>query len=333
MDIRKKIFIVRQSKGIGLAAAGFIVFMAAAAQAGTFRLDNSGQLRPIDSNDKFTMAAANIKKLGQEGKTRELKKALADLKVKFPSIAGADYDAFVKAELLFGKGKFEKAYFEYEKLLNKFPQSRFYQAAIDREYSIGTAYIQGRKKRVLGIFRISGFEEGTKVMEKVSDRTGDSLIAVNALVAIAEAYEKTKSFEEAYQEWSIISDRWPGGTIAKDALLGMARCQHAAYRGPKYDSSSLLSAKGYYNRFKLMYSEDAKVLNIDQRLKLIEEQIAYKKFTIGKYYERTESRKGEAGQVEPSILYFDMVTATWPGSEAAKLAKAEEQKENVRGGK
>ena len=316
-----------------ISAALIIIFMASAGAAGTFRLDSSGQLRPIDSNDKFLMAAANIKKLGQEGKTRELKKAMETLKSQFPSIAGSDYDSFVKAEILFSKGKFDKAFYAYDSLLNNFPQSPFYQAAIDRQFSIGMAYLQGRKKKFLKIFRISGLEEGIKAMEKVADRTGDSLIAVNALVAVAQTYEKNQSYVEAYQEWSIISDRWPGGTIAKDALLGMARNQYAAYSGPDFDSTSLVSAKGYYNRFNLMYPEDAKALNIDQTLKLIDEQIVHKKFYIGKYYDRTESKKSEAGQIRPSILYFDMIQANWPGTEAAKLAKAEEQKENIRGGK
>lgn len=322
----KKAFFSHPAKGIAALTAMIVIFLTSTGNSGTFRLDSSGQLRPIDSNDKFTMAAADIKRLGQEGKSKEFKKALENLKTQFPQIGGADYDAFVKAELLFGAGKFEKAYVEYEKFLNKFPQSRFYEAALDRQFAIGMAYLQGRKKKVLGIFRISGFDEGVKVMEKVADRAGDSMIAVNTLVAIADSYEKRQSFEEAYQEWSLISDRWPGGTIAKDSLLGMARCQHASYRGPKFDSSPLLSAKGYYSRFKLMYPEDAKRLNIDQRLKLIDEQIAYKKFTIGKYYERIESKKSEAGQIQPAILYFDMVIANWPESEAAKMAKAEEEK-------
>jgi len=308
----------------------------AATEADTYRLSKDGELRAIDSNDKFALAAADIKTLGEEGKTKELKKALKDLKANFPQIAGAEFDAFAEAEMLFAAGKFEKAFLSYEKFLNRFSESRFYQAALDREFAIGTAYLQGRKKKVLWIFRVSGFDEGAKVMEKIADRAGDWPIAIKALVSVAQAYEKKEMFEEAYQQWSVVWGRWPNGDAAKDSLIGMARCQHAIYRGPAYDSSCLLSAKGYYERFKLMFPEDAKSLDIDQRLRLINEQIAYKKFNIGKYYQRTQDKKSIGEQPDPASLYFDMVMNNWPDSTAAKLAKdaaEKNEKEKTREGK
>jgi tetratricopeptide (TPR) repeat protein len=258
------------------------------------------------------------------------------LKTNFPQIAGAEFNAFAEAELLFAAGKFEKAFLSYEKFLNRFSESRFYQAALDREFAIGTAYLQGRKKKVLGILRLSGFDEGAKVMEKIADRAGDLPIAIKALVSVAQTYEKKEMFEEAYQQWSLVSGRWPSGAAAKDALVGMARCQHAIYRGPSYDSSCLLSAKGYYERFKLIYPEDAKNLNIDQRLRLIDEQLAYKKFNIGKYYQRTQDKKSAGQQVSPASLYFDMVAKNWPDSTAAKLVKdaaEKNEKEKIEEGK
>ena len=114
----------------------------------------------------------------------------------------------------------------------------------------------------------------------------------------------------------------------------MARCQHALYRGPYYDSSCLLSAKGYYERFKLVYPEDAKSLDIDQRLKLIDEQMAYKKYNIGKYYQRTQDKKSVVEGVSPASLYYDMVVHDWPESKAAELAKtAAAGNEKPKGGK
>ena len=319
---RGKIMDIRIKSGAVVIAAALIFLPATSGLADTFRFDRDGQLKAIDSNDKFAITVAYIKKLGQEGKTKELKKELEGLKVNFPKIAGPDYKAFVKAELLFGAGKFEKAFMSYETFLNKFSESPFYEVAIDRQFAIGTAYLQGRKKKVLGIFRISGLEEGAKVMEKIADRAGNSpIIAVKALVSVAETYEKKHMFEEAYQQWSVIWGRWQNGEVAKDALLGMARCQHAAYGGPLFDSSSLISARGYYERFKLIYPEDAKRLNIDERLKLIDEQIAYKKFNIGKYYQRTQD-KNDGQQISPSSLYYDMVVKNWPDSTAAKMAKS-----------
>ena len=82
----------------------------------------------------------------------------------------------------------------------------------------------GRKKTIL-LFWVSAFDDGVKIMEKISDRTGTADIAKKALLAVAKSYEKRKQYNEAYLKWSEISMRWPAGEIARDALLAMARNQ------------------------------------------------------------------------------------------------------------
>ena len=81
-----------------------------------------------------------------------------------------------------------------------------------------------------------------------------------------------------------------------------------------YDASSLSSAKTYYERFKSKYPEDAVKIRIDYILRYITEQQAYKEYTIGRYYERTDS-------IQAANLYYNMVIADWQGTQAAELAK------------
>ena len=101
----------------------------------------------------------------------------------------------------------------------------------------------------------------------------------------------------------------------------MAESKHAAYRGPRFDNSSLIGARSYYERFKLVYPDDARELDIDKRLDLIEEQLAYKKFQIGKYYQRTSEGKSDANQPNPAYIYYNVVLQNWPQSVAAKMTK------------
>lgn len=159
-------------------------------------------------------------------------------------------------------------------------------------------------------------------MEKISDRTGDAPLAYNVLIAVAKSYEKRQKFNDAYLEWSLIASKWPTGQIGKEALLAMGRCKHADYRGPKYDASSLISAKSYYEDFKSRYSEEAKTYNIDEKLRQIKEQSGYKQFCIGQYYQKTDS-------LMPANSYYEMVMADWPDSTAAKMAKIAVEKEKT----
>jgi len=283
----------------------------------TYRLDE-GKLTGLSeqTGDRYRLEVAQIKQLLNTNKGEELNKALLELKKDFPEIAGADLDAFIGAETLYCEGKFVSAVRAYDKLLAEFPESALYEAALDRQFTIATAYLAGHKKPILGIFKMKGYAEGEKIMERISNRTGDAPISVKANLAIADGLEKRAKFNEAYHKWSEIHSRWPTGKIAKDALLGMARCKHSAYKGPKYDPSNLVSAKSYYENFKLRYPKDARDLDVDAKLKQINEQLAYKQFSIGKYYQK-------AGQKQSANLYYQTVLDNWPDSSAAKLAAGE----------
>jgi len=158
-------------------------------------------------------------------------------------------------------------------------------------------------------------------MEKISDRTGTADIAKNALVSVAQSYEKRKRYNEAYLKWSEISIRWPTGQTARDALLGMARTKYAAYNGAAYDGSSLISAKTYYENFKLRYPEEAKKHNVDGILVLMAKQLAAKNLLIAQYYERT-------GSLAPANMYYQMVVDNWPNTNAAHTAKQKISKKN-----
>ena len=158
-------------------------------------------------------------------------------------------------------------------------------------------------------------------MEKITDRVGlDTQLGIKASVDVAENYEQRKKFNEAFLKWWEISLEWEMGPVGADALLGMARNKHAVYNKPPeykrtfYDASSLSSAKSYYGRFKLLYPKDAKEIGIDEILSEIDEQLAYKQLSIGRYYQKTGNRQS-------ANLYYDMVVNDWPDSKAAEEAK------------
>ena len=314
----------------------------------SWRLEQGQEWKPVSkqSQDRYLLSVAQIKKLVDTSRCRDAKQAFGQLKRDFPEIAGADsndLEIYIEAELLRCKGKFTKAVRKYEKLLTD-PNSELYEAALYGEFSIAKAFLAGRKKTVLGVFKIKGYAEGVRIMERISDKLApqDATIAMDASVEVAKNYEERGSIDKenydlAYIKWSDIfetyadkprtSSSWPTGEIGKDALLAMARCKQAMFNGPEYDMSDLVgrpfnpvsysnSAKGRYKQFGAEYPEDAKKFKIDKILKEIDEQVALKRLKIGQYYQKT-------GSNEPANLYYQMVIDEWPETEAARMAKQE----------
>lgn len=275
-----------------------------------------GAFKALDSESqgRYLGDVANIKNLASTGQCRDLKKAVEKLKADFPDVAGEDFDAFLKADMYFCRHKYTKAIRAYDKFFEDYPQSSLYDAALERQYQIGAAYLNGEKKKVLAVFSMKGYASGEKIMEKLSDQEGDSPLAINAAKEIAVSYENRSIYKDAYMQWSYISSRWPYGDIGKESLLSMGRCKHAAYKGPRYDNSNLVSARSYYEKFIMRYPEDASGYSISDKPSQITEQLAYKEFTIAQYYKRT-------GYVQSADFYYKMILEKWPDSAAAEMVR------------
>lgn len=256
-------------------------------------------------------------------------------------------NAYTKATHAHQKGKLVRAAQHYEEFLEAAdPNSRLYNQVLSRRFSIAKQLLSGRKVTVLGIFKIKGYAHGIRIMDKISDRTGiddPNGIGLLAAIALAETYEARAKSDSEYYDLAYLKrleifetydrqlNRAAGQSrrriqqLVKDALLAMARCKHLIYRGADYNAADLAgrafsrhtpydSAKGCYEQFRLRYPEDAAKLGIDQKLRQIDEQLAYKDFSIGRYYQRTDS-------AQAANLYYQMVIRQGPNTEAAELAK------------
>ncbi|MHC4494597.1 MAG: outer membrane protein assembly factor BamD, partial [Planctomycetota bacterium] len=142
----------------------------------------------------------------------------------------------------------------------------------------------------------------------------------DASAAVAKNYEERKMFNEAYLKWWEISLHRETGAIGRDALLGMAQNKHATYnRHPEhnrslYDASSLSTAQSSYERFRLLFPEDAARIGVDKILAGIYEQLAYKQLSIARYYQKVGNRQA-------ANLYYEMVARDWALSKAAETAR------------
>lgn len=287
---------------------------------------------PQQNQDDYQLSVTQIQELVDTGQCKEAINAFEKLKTDFPEITtpdSNDLDLFIEAEILRCEGKLAKAARRYGNLLDRIPaESRFYQAALDRQFGIATAFLAGAKKPVFGIFKIKGYAEGVRIMEDISYRlTLDDPygMGLKAEIAVAKSYQERKKYDEAFYRWAQIRDRHKNENLGKEALLAMAQCKLGMYKGPDYDDSDLIgrplnpssfydSARGCYNEFKLRHPQDTEEFNIEQKIQDVDEKLAYKQFKIGQYYQET-------GNNLSANLYFQMVVNRWPQTVTAQIAE------------
>ena len=282
--------------------------------------------------DKSLMTVAQIGEFVDTGQCKDVQTAFDQLKTDFPEIAGPnlnDLDLFIEAEILRCEGDFIRAAASYGRFMDQFPDSKFHDLALERQFGIATAFLAGRKRPILGIFKIKGYSEGVRIMEAITYRQtlhDPEGIGIKAAVAVAQSYQDRKLFDEAYHRWAEIHDQHRTDALGKQALLNMAQCKEALYRGYQYDTSDLngrpLNPESYYNsarscyqKFKQQYPEDAEDYKVEQKLNEIDERLALKQYEIGRYYQ-------ERGNMLSANLYYRMVVNRWPQTNAAALAMA-----------
>ncbi|MBN1456351.1 MAG: outer membrane protein assembly factor BamD [Sedimentisphaerales bacterium] len=311
-----------------LMSTGATVYTAKAAKTiddgrQTWVLDKQGEwkdLATLEDGD-YLLAVARIKQSVAEGNKSSIVKELNQVKTDYPELAGADLDSYMKGEILFAEGKWSKASMQYDQFLESYADSWLFSAALERQFSIATAFLGGQKRTALKIFKLAAYEEGEKIMEKIADRAGDAPIAKRALIAVANSYEKREKYLDAYEAWAEVSNRWPTGETGKLAMLKMAETLHSAYKGPRYDPSSLKSAQSYYKDFEDRHPELSQEYKIGENIAMIDEQAAYKQFQIAEYYHRTDS-------LQAANIYYNSVIENWPDSNAAKMAEEKIRQNN-----
>lgn len=284
--------------------------------AETWRLQTNQAWQNVQDSPEgqFMMGVSQLKQAVEAGNAGEAEKAFERLKTEYPQLAGPDFNAFMDAERVYAQRRYERAIKKYDKFLNAYPESWLFESALERKYALAARFLHGEKRRVLGFIPLPAHDEGAEMMRAVADRAGESPIGHRALATLAESQKRRGKFLDEYETWAEISSRWPTGELGRDAQLGMAYSLHSAYKGPKYDSSSLSGAKTYYENIAQRYPEEAKADNITAKIDMVEEQRAYKEYKVGEYYERTE-------QAGAAIITYESVMERWPGSTGAHLAK------------
>lgn len=302
-----------------------ILLCASAVAKETWQLKDGENWESIatDPQRQYALKVAELKDLVRTGESEAVEDILAEIKEQFPQYIGPDIDLFIEGEVKYWEDRYAKAMKQYEKLLKDYPGSEFAPAVLEREFGMAQAYLGGRKKKVLGFLKISGHAEGVEMMERISDRAGldePNSIGLRAAVAVAEHYETKEQYIEAYLKWSEIASYWETGPVGKRALLRMAEDNLLAYnqpsprRRPLLDASKLVTAKTYYEKYAALYPSETRRHDISEKIKQIDEQMAYKQFTIGQYYLRV-------GKTQAANLYFDMVVQDWPQTKAAGMAR------------
>ena len=194
---------------------------------------------------------------------------------------------FIVGECYEARGMDERAFKEYQKLLEKYPKFIDCEKVLKQQFEIANRFLAGEW------FRLWNYIPFFPSMEKTADmytkivKDGPfSDIAPQAQMNIGAAREKQKNFPDAAKAYETAADRYHDrGRVAADAMFRAGLAYQKQAETAEYDQSTAGEAIDTFNDFMTLYPDDGRVMQAQKFISALRTEQARGNFTIGTYYE------------------------------------------------
>ncbi len=263
-----------------------------------------------DAPDSAIPEARRQLVVGRPDRSEDL---LEDWVAENPEAARYYEGVYLLAESHFEQGDYFKAYEYFEQVVENTGGELFNKALL-REMDVARAFLSGKKRRLLGVFRISAYDEAIDILDRIWERVPGTRLAEEAVKLKADYYFETGELDLAQDEYVALARDFPAGRYTQLALLRAAEAAAASYPGTPFTDEALLEADERYRQVGDLFPAFARREGVDTRRDGIREQRAEKDLAIGQWYEKV-GRRSAAG------YYYRLVLEQWPGTLAATEAE------------
>ena len=242
----------------------------AAAQSQTFRLDEGREWQLADApepgSDAWTVSEA--RRLIADGEAARAERNLTqwlEATERRPTPLRAEA-LLARADSRVAQGRPYAALFDYEEVIRSFPGSPTFARAVEREVEIAEKFLNGMKRRFLGIFRIDAKQVGVELLIRAQERLPGGQLAERAAIGLADFYYREREVELAAQAYELYVLNYPNGPNVRKAARRRIYADIARFKGPQYDTSRLIDAQVRIRRFAREYPADAERTGLNQAL-------------------------------------------------------------------
>jgi outer membrane protein assembly factor BamD (BamD/ComL family) len=200
-----------------------------------------------------------------------------------------------EAYLLRGNAKLAQddewdALYDYETVIRQFPGSEAYVEAVQREVEIGKAYLDGRRKKFWGLFRIENAEpEGEELLIRAQQRLPQSALAEDAGVTLADWYYRERDLPMAAEMYDILLRNYPQSRFREHAMQRRIFSNIARFKGPRYNAQPLIEARVFIEDYARRFPTEAARAGLsDALVSRLDESAAAQMLETARWYLKRE---------------------------------------------
>ncbi len=212
--------------------------------------------------------------------------------------------------------KDEKAFKEYQRLVDKYPTYKNFDEVVVRQFEIANRFLAGQWFKLWGVFPFFPAMEKTADMYAKLIRNGPySRIAPQAQLNIGVAREKQKEFGLAVRAYERAADLYNDDRLfAAEALHRAGMAWYRQAKTAEYDQSAAGNAIATFTDFAILYPLDPRVPVLTDLIDELKTEQARGAYRIARYYEKRKKLDG-------AKVYYNEAIRTAPDSEYAESAK------------
>ena len=263
-----------------------------------------------NANEMFSQAEA-AEKSGERGRAIKIYKRMVK---RYPRSNHSPEATYRAGRLTEDNGDLLKAAAIYRGLMEVYPQTQHFQEAIESQFRIGEVYLNGKKKKILGVPVGSTLDDAVEIFAAIVRSAPYGRYTARAQFDIGRAREKQGSADLAIDAYQSVVEKFPNDPLAVDAQYQIGYIWLAATRAGTYDPDAADRARIAFQDFLFRFPKSEKAPQARENLALLEHRLTKGSLEIAKYYDKAKNYRA-------AVLYYNEVIRQQPGSPESAIAK------------
>lgn len=221
---------------------------------------------------------------------------------------------------LLGQANFQygdriSAFYNFDEVLDYYPDSRYFYPSLERQYEIADQYLKGYKRRFLGLPLMDANTEATEMLYRIQQRAPGSPLAEKALLRVADFYYSRAEYDLAGDAYAAYIRSYPRSPLIPRVRLRQAFSALAQFRGIRFDSTPVIDARQQLLDLARAHPQLAEEENVAALIERIDTALAQKLLVTADFYRRTHKPVASA-------YYYRYLMRQYPDSPEAQQASA-----------
>ena len=266
---------------------------------------------------EYAKSFYNIKKY--DDAIREFKKLLKSYPKSFEASESQYYIGLIEQE----RDNLYEAFQAYQKVIDKYPFSERIQEINEREYKIAEAFMNGAKRKALGV-TLPVENPAVEIFTQVVENSTYGPLAAKAQYKLGLILKSLLRYYEAEEAFGKVISNYPTSEWADAAKFQIASCRAAESQGPEYDQGAMQEAKQKFEEFAREHPDAVLSKEAEKNILNLKEKEAASNYNIAGFYEKQKAF--EAAKIYYTDIINNYSDTQWAAKAVAKLQELEKMK-------